>query len=108
MTKPSFNSDFISPELIRSNLFLSHFPVCRINKRNLVPVETNLLEREMLNSDRNYILDCGTEVFLWMGMTTLVSERRTSVTALEVRWNMIMFLFIIIQCSYNHVVVFLE
>uniref|UniRef100_A0A0E0DM63 Gelsolin-like domain-containing protein n=1 Tax=Oryza meridionalis TaxID=40149 RepID=A0A0E0DM63_9ORYZ len=54
-----------------------------INKRNLVPVETNLLEREMLNSDRNYILDCGTEVFLWMGMTTLVSERRTSVTALE-------------------------
>uniref|UniRef100_A0A0E0KYL7 Gelsolin-like domain-containing protein n=1 Tax=Oryza punctata TaxID=4537 RepID=A0A0E0KYL7_ORYPU len=54
-----------------------------INKRNLVPVETNPLEREMLNSDRNYILDCGTDVFLWMGMTTLVSERRTSVTALE-------------------------
>ncbi|KAF0925699.1 hypothetical protein E2562_017263 [Oryza meyeriana var. granulata] len=54
-----------------------------INKRNLVPVETHLLEREMLTSDRNYILDCGTEVFLWMGMTTLVSERRTAITALE-------------------------
>ncbi|XP_006654058.2 villin-1 [Oryza brachyantha] len=54
-----------------------------INKRNLVPVETHLLEREILNSDRNYILDCGTEVFLWMGMTTLVSERRTSATSLE-------------------------
>uniref|UniRef100_A0A0D9WCY5 Gelsolin-like domain-containing protein n=1 Tax=Leersia perrieri TaxID=77586 RepID=A0A0D9WCY5_9ORYZ len=54
-----------------------------INKRNLVPVESHVLEREMLNSDRSYILDCDAEVFLWMGMTTLVSERRTSVTALE-------------------------
>ncbi|KAG8084730.1 hypothetical protein GUJ93_ZPchr0010g7803 [Zizania palustris] len=54
-----------------------------INKRNLVPIETHLLYRKILNSDRSYILDCGIEIFLWMGMTTLVSERRTSVTALE-------------------------
>ncbi|XP_062181406.1 villin-1-like isoform X2 [Phragmites australis] len=54
-----------------------------INKRNLVPMEPHLLDREMLNSDRSYILDCGTEIFLWMGMTTLVSERKSSVTALE-------------------------
>ncbi|KAI5014878.1 hypothetical protein ZWY2020_056268, partial [Hordeum vulgare] len=30
-----------------------------------------------------YILDCGAEIFLWIGMTTLVSERKTSATALE-------------------------
>ncbi|KAK8449858.1 hypothetical protein SEVIR_7G277100v4 [Setaria viridis] len=54
-----------------------------INKRILVPMEAHLLDREILNSDRSYILDCGTEIFLWMGMTTLVSERKTSVTALE-------------------------
>ncbi|KQK07437.1 hypothetical protein BRADI_2g35467v3 [Brachypodium distachyon] len=54
-----------------------------INKRNLVPMEANLLDREMLNSDRSYILDCGTEIFLWIGITTLVSERKTSITALE-------------------------
>ncbi|KAG2616455.1 hypothetical protein PVAP13_3NG208857 [Panicum virgatum] len=54
-----------------------------INKRTLVPMEAHLLDREILNSDRSYILDCSTEIFLWMGMTTLVSERKTSVTALE-------------------------
>ncbi|KAL6897749.1 hypothetical protein ACP4OV_006708 [Aristida adscensionis] len=54
-----------------------------INKRNLVPIEAHLLDREILNSDRSYLLDCGTEIFLWMGMTTLVSERKSAVTALE-------------------------
>ncbi|EES17736.2 hypothetical protein BDA96_09G051200 [Sorghum bicolor] len=54
-----------------------------INKRNLVPLEAHLLDREMLNSDRSYMLDCSTEIFLWMGMTTLVSERKSSVTVLE-------------------------
>uniref|UniRef100_A0A452Y1Y7 Gelsolin-like domain-containing protein n=2 Tax=Aegilops tauschii subsp. strangulata TaxID=200361 RepID=A0A452Y1Y7_AEGTS len=54
-----------------------------INKRILVPMETHVLEREMLKSDRSYILDCGTEIFLWIGMTTLVSEKKTSATALE-------------------------
>ncbi|VAH02389.1 unnamed protein product [Triticum turgidum subsp. durum] len=54
-----------------------------INKRILVPMETHVLEREMLKSDRSYILDCGAEIFLWIGMTTLVSEKKTSATALE-------------------------
>ncbi|XP_066364158.1 villin-1-like [Miscanthus floridulus] len=54
-----------------------------INKRNLVPLEAHLLDREMLNSDRSYMLDCSTEIFIWMGMTTLVSERKSSVTVLE-------------------------
>uniref|UniRef100_A0ACD5ZML9 Uncharacterized protein n=1 Tax=Avena sativa TaxID=4498 RepID=A0ACD5ZML9_AVESA len=54
-----------------------------INKRKLVPMDTNLLDREMLNSDRSYILDCGSEIYLWIGMTTLVSEKKTSVIVLE-------------------------
>ncbi|VAH14656.1 unnamed protein product [Triticum turgidum subsp. durum] len=54
-----------------------------INKRILVPMEAQFLEREMLKSDRSYILDCGAEIFLWIGMTTLVSEKKTSATALE-------------------------
>ncbi|KAM0857755.1 hypothetical protein ACQ4PT_048297 [Festuca glaucescens] len=54
-----------------------------INKRKLVPMDTHLLDREMLNSDRSYILDSGTEIYLWLGMATLVSERKTSVTVLE-------------------------
>lgn len=54
-----------------------------INKKNLVPLEAHPLDREMLNSDRSYMLDCSTEIFLWMGMTTLVSERKSSVAVLE-------------------------
>lgn len=82
---PQLNSDSIcNLELVCKTIFV-HFPVCRINKRNLAPMEAHFLEREMLKSDRSYILDCGAEIFLWIGMTTLVSERKTSATALEVR-----------------------
>jgi advillin len=60
------------------------FTAYRINKKIIVPMEAHLLDREILNLDRSYILDCGSEIFLWMGMTALVSERKTSVTSLEV------------------------
>jgi advillin len=47
-------------------------------------MDAHLLDREMLKSDRSYILDCGTEIYLWLGMATLVSERKISITVLEV------------------------
>ncbi|KAK3140694.1 hypothetical protein QOZ80_5AG0404440 [Eleusine coracana subsp. coracana] len=71
------------PEAVSEEPMTVSFKLFWINKRNLVPMEAHLLDREMLNSDRSYILDRGTEIFLWMGMTTLVSERKLSVTALE-------------------------
>ncbi|TVU17630.1 hypothetical protein EJB05_33678 [Eragrostis curvula] len=71
------------PEAVMEEPMAVSFKLFWINKRNLVPMEAHLLAREILNSDRSYILDCGTEIFLWMGMATLVSERKSSVTALE-------------------------
>ncbi|GJN36015.1 hypothetical protein PR202_gb24838 [Eleusine coracana subsp. coracana] len=71
------------PEAVSEEPMTMPFKLFWINKRNLVPMEAHLLDREMLNSDRSYILDRGTEIFLWMGMTTLVSERKSSVTSLE-------------------------
>jgi len=92
VTTPLLSSNLTSLKLHLARCLVC-FPACRINKRNLVPLEAHLLDREMLNSDRSYILDCSTEIFLWMGMTTLVSERKSSVTVLEVsRWNLIIFL----------------
>ncbi|KAF8725922.1 hypothetical protein HU200_020490 [Digitaria exilis] len=70
------------PEAVREES-MSSKKLFWINKKILVPMEAHLLDREILNSDRSYILDCGTEIFLWLGMTTLVSERKTSATALE-------------------------
>ncbi|CAI9754770.1 unnamed protein product [Fraxinus pennsylvanica] len=48
------------------------------------PVEAESLTRELLDTYRCYILDCGTEVFVWMGRNTSLEERRaTSATVDE-------------------------
>lgn len=38
----------------------------------------------MLSSDKCYMLDCETPMFVWLGKTTLMTERRTSISAVEV------------------------
>lgn len=37
----------------------------------------------MLSSDKCYMLDCETPMFVWLGRTTLMTERRTSISAVE-------------------------
>ncbi|XP_072986013.1 villin-1 isoform X1 [Typha latifolia] len=54
-----------------------------INKGKLFPVETPSLDKAILSSDNCYMLDCGAEIFVWMGKTTLISERKTNVSAIE-------------------------
>ncbi|XP_042055271.1 villin-4-like [Salvia splendens] len=48
-----------------------------IEKGEAVPVEANSLARELLNSNKCYILDCGMEVFVWVGKNTSLKERKT-------------------------------
>ncbi|KAG4949307.1 hypothetical protein AAZX31_15G155600 [Glycine max] len=40
------------------------------------PVETDSLKRELLDTNKCYILDCGFEVFVWMGRNTSLDERK--------------------------------
>ncbi|XP_021891713.1 villin-1 isoform X2 [Carica papaya] len=49
----------------------------------LCPVGTNSLNKEMLEKDKCYMLDCDAEVFIWVGRNTSVSERKTSISASE-------------------------
>ncbi|GAB2285735.1 actin filament capping [Dionaea muscipula] len=42
-----------------------------------------LLNREMLVSDRCYMLDCGVDVYVWMGRFTSITERKAFVSATE-------------------------
>ncbi|XP_010256568.1 PREDICTED: villin-1 isoform X2 [Nelumbo nucifera] len=49
----------------------------------LCQVGTDSLKKEMLNSDKCYMLDCDTEIFVWMGRSTSVTERKTSVSTIE-------------------------
>lgn len=39
----------------------------------------------MLETDKCYMLDCDSEIFVWMGKHTSVTERKTSISATEVR-----------------------
>ncbi|KAL2340302.1 hypothetical protein Fmac_008242 [Flemingia macrophylla] len=41
-------------------------------------VETDSLKRELLDTNKCYILDCGFEVFVWMGRNTSLDERKSA------------------------------
>ncbi|KAL1359323.1 hypothetical protein HN51_004625 [Arachis hypogaea] len=41
-------------------------------------VETDSLKRELLDTNKCYILDCGLEVFVWMGRNTSLDERKSA------------------------------
>ncbi|XVF46731.1 hypothetical protein PTKIN_Ptkin03bG0051900 [Pterospermum kingtungense] len=49
----------------------------------LSQVGNNSLEKDMLERNKCYMLDCGAEVFVWMGRNTSVTERKTSISAAE-------------------------
>ncbi|OVA02671.1 Villin headpiece [Macleaya cordata] len=53
----------------------------------LSQVGTDPLKKEMLSSDKCYMLDCETKNFVWMGRRTSITERKSSISALEVILN---------------------
>lgn len=70
-----------------------------MEKRKANPVEDDTLKREMLDTNKCYILDCGLEVFVWMGRTTSLDDRKIASGAAEVS---VFFLYQIRRKSYNH------
>ncbi|PNY10731.1 villin-1-like protein [Trifolium pratense] len=49
----------------------------------LCPTGSNAFSKEMLETDKCYMLDCDNEIFVWMGRQTLLTERRTAIKATE-------------------------
>lgn len=43
------------------------------------------LSKSMLENNKCYLLDCGSEVFIWVGRVTQVEERKTAIQAAEVK-----------------------
>jgi hypothetical protein len=80
-----------------STVFLSHVTVCpwlipecilinRITTQGkLCQTGTDSLDKKMLETDKCFLLDCGGEVFVWMGRQSSISERKISIFASEVR-----------------------
>ncbi|KAM7256651.1 hypothetical protein ACFE04_012392 [Oxalis oulophora] len=44
---------------------------------------TGLLSKEMLEKNKCYMVDCASEIFVWLGRHTSVTERKTSIAAVE-------------------------
>ncbi|KAL5149489.1 Villin-4 [Glycine soja] len=42
------------------------------------PIESDSLTKELLDTNKCYILDCGLEVFAWMGRNTSLDERKSA------------------------------
>ncbi|CAN4124217.1 unnamed protein product [Withania somnifera] len=50
----------------------------RAQKGKTEPVEIESLTRELLDTNCCYLVDCGIEVFVWMGRNTSLDERKTA------------------------------
>lgn len=56
----------------------------RVEKGQSALIEADSLTRELLDTNKCYILDCGLEVFLWMGRNTSLDERKSASGAADV------------------------
>lgn len=55
-----------------------------VEKGKADPIEVDSLTRELLDTDKCYILDCGLEVYVWMGRNTSLDERKGASSVAEV------------------------
>ncbi|XP_042001332.1 villin-4-like [Salvia splendens] len=56
---------------------IAHPKLSCIEKGEAVPVQANSLAKELLDSTKCYVLDCGMEVFVWVGKSTSLEDRKT-------------------------------
>lgn len=55
-----------------------------VEKGQVETIEAESLTRELLDTNRCYVLDCGTKVFVWMGRNTSLEERRAASVSIDV------------------------
>lgn len=60
----------------------------RTQRGKAEPVEIESLTRELLDTNGCYIVDCGIEVFVWMGRNTSLDERKTASGAADVIFHL--------------------
>ncbi|KAI4335395.1 hypothetical protein L6164_014040 [Bauhinia variegata] len=62
----------------------SHPPkLLSVEKGQAEPIETDSLTRELLDTNKCHILDCGLEVFVWMGRNTSLDGRKSACGAAD-------------------------
>lgn len=62
-----------------------HHCHCSITDGQVEILAEEALSKAMLENNKCYLLDCGAEVFLWVGRATQVEDRKASSQAAEVK-----------------------
>lgn len=58
--------------------------LCSVAEGQTMPIEAHSLIRELLDTNKCYLLDCGAEIYMWMGRNTSLGERKSASAATEV------------------------
>ncbi|XP_030537534.1 villin-1 isoform X2 [Rhodamnia argentea] len=73
-----------SPSAFQKQEIVESVKLFRIMTRwKLFEVGKELLNQELLDTDKCYLLDCHTDIFVWMGRCTSMMERKSSISATE-------------------------
>ncbi|CAH8382958.1 unnamed protein product [Eruca vesicaria subsp. sativa] len=54
-----------------------------VEKGKTEPIEADSLQKELLDTNKCYILDCGLEMFVWKGRSTSIDQRKSASQAAE-------------------------
>ncbi|KAF8102596.1 hypothetical protein N665_0198s0294 [Sinapis alba] len=54
-----------------------------VEKGKREPIEAESLQKELLDTNKCYILDCGLELFVWKGRSTSIDQRKSASQAAE-------------------------
>ncbi|XVF05346.1 hypothetical protein REPUB_Repub05bG0164200 [Reevesia pubescens] len=73
------DSDLVGPQQVDGPVILFWINL----QGKLSQIGSNSLDKDMLEKDKCYMLDCGAEIFVWMGRNTSITERKTSISAAE-------------------------
>ncbi|KAK9274850.1 hypothetical protein L1049_022104 [Liquidambar formosana] len=76
LPRKTANDDEKTVDVLSTKLFC-------IEKGQAEPVEADSLARELLDTNKCYLLDCGLEVFVWLGRNTSLDERKSASGAAE-------------------------
>lgn len=57
---------------------------CSISEGHPEAIDAESMTKELLDTNKCYLLDCGLEIYAWMGKNTSLDERKSASRASEV------------------------
>lgn len=68
---------------MEARILISVHNVCSIDGGEVKVVDGEL-SKSLLENNKCYLLDCGAEIFVWVGRVTQVEERKAAIQVAEV------------------------